>query len=75
MTNRIICADSANNRVQVLEKDGTSHLVVGRFGLGDGEFDSPVSVAMDHNSGHIFVGDFIESRVQEFDQDGTWVRT
>ena len=47
---------------------GTSHLVRtkwGAFGSGDGEFDSPIGVAVDA-SNDVYVADFNNDRVQKF---------
>jgi DNA-binding beta-propeller fold protein YncE len=61
-----------NNPVQVFSNDGTFLTRIGGFGTGDGEFDSPVGIAVDAN-GTVFVVDFRSSRVQVFGSDGTFL--
>lgn len=43
-------------------------------GSDEGEFDSPYGIAVDQGTGHVFVIDQDNFRVQEFDIDGNFVR-
>jgi len=45
----------------------------GGKGGGDGQFHFPTYLAV-HASGHVYVGDSMNFRIQEFDQDGKFVR-
>jgi len=45
----------------------------GSTGTGDGQFDSPLYLALD-GSGNVHVGDYDNERIQVFDSDGTFLR-
>jgi DNA-binding beta-propeller fold protein YncE len=61
-----------NNRVVKFRKDGTFVKEWGRKGAGPGEFSEPHTIAMD-SRGRLFVGDRENSRIQIFDQNGTYL--
>src|SRR5512132_1090738 len=44
----------------------------GSAGVGPGEFNSPTGIAVDA-SGHVYVADFNNNRVQTFDADGHYL--
>ena len=46
----------------------------GERGSSEGEFANPHGVAVDQSTGHVFVSDRYNMRVQEFDLDGGFVR-
>ena len=50
----------------------TSGCQIGNYGFGDGRFYFPLGVAVD-GSGNVFVADTSNSRVQEFDNTGTFL--
>ena len=66
---RIYVVDSGNNRLVVLGKDGKTQFIVGREGKGDGEFQDPVGIGVDHE-GWIYVADTGNHRIQIFTADG-----
>jgi tripartite motif-containing protein 71 len=67
----IYVADSGNNRVQVLSKDGTFIRTFGILGVGPGEFDEPDAIAIDVVRGHVAVAEFGNTRVQILDEVGS----
>ena len=75
----VYVADHDNNRVQKLSSTGRflakwgAHGADGTPGRGNGEFNQPRGVAVDH-SGHLYVAEKLNHRVQEFTTDGRFVR-
>jgi DNA-binding beta-propeller fold protein YncE len=61
-----------NSPIQVFRNDGTFLARIGTFGTGDGQFDSPVGIALDP-AGNIFVADFRSDQVQVLASDGTFL--
>jgi tripartite motif-containing protein 71 len=73
----VIIADAANNRIQVFERrvvedDFTFVRAFGSAGSGDGQFSTPIAVAVDGDD-NIFVADLDNHRVQQFTSDGRFV--
>ena len=75
----VYVADHDNNRVVKLSPTGRVMAIWGRNG-GDGtagsargEFNLPRGVAVDH-SGHVFVAEKANNRIQEFTSEGTFIR-
>jgi tripartite motif-containing protein 71 len=52
----------------------TSGCEAGIFGDGDGQFGFTARVAVDPAGSHVFVTDFTNNRVEEFDSSGTFIR-
>src|SRR5579862_1331740 len=65
-------AAMATGRVVKFSKDGKFIKAWGKNGSGPGEFNVPHSIAMD-SRGRIFVADRSNSRLQIFDQKGTFL--
>lgn len=70
----IYITDPALHRVQVFQKDGKPLLVIGKRGVGPGEFESPASIAVDE-SGNIYVANRGNKRVDKFDAFGRFVKS
>jgi DNA-binding beta-propeller fold protein YncE len=68
---RIYIVDSGNNQLVVLNKDGKTQFSVGREGAGEGEFQDPVGIGIDHK-GLIYVADTGNHRIQIFTADGKY---
>ncbi|MEX0992769.1 MAG: hypothetical protein WDZ37_02120 [Solirubrobacterales bacterium] len=75
----VYVADADNNRVQ---KFGPLGQFIARWGanggngssgVGDAEFSNPFSVAVDPSSGHVYVADTGNSRIQRLDASGKYV--
>ena len=62
----------SNDRIVKLDKTGKFISAWGKHGAGQGEFDTPHSIALD-STGRVFVADRVNSRVQVFDQNGKFV--
>jgi hypothetical protein len=72
---RLYVVNRAEHRVEVFDRFSKERLrTFGKFGDGDGEFNIPTSITMDA-SGHIFVTDAANFRVQEFESDGAFVKS
>ena len=67
-------SSDGNNRIVKFNKDGEYLLEWGEKGTGPGQLDVPHALAMD-SRGRLFVADRGNSRIQIFEQDGTWVDT
>ena len=71
----LFVADKGNNRVQEFGPDGQFMRTWGRnggdgsSGLGNGEFKTPYSIAVDR-SGQVYVADTANNRIQAFTGDG-----
>src|SRR5712691_4980224 len=61
-----------NARIVKLDKNGKFIKAWGKKGSGPGEFDQPHGLAMD-STGHLYVADRANSRIQIFDQDGKFL--
>lgn len=62
----IYVTDTGNKRVQVFTPNGEFVTAWGGKGIGDGEFDEPVGLALD-SEGLAFVADTWNQRIQAFD--------
>ncbi len=71
-------ADKGNNRIQEFGPGGLFIRMWGRNGgdgskgMGNGEFNTPYSVAVDRN-GRVYVADTFNNRVQSFTPDGVFL--
>jgi len=64
--------EGPNNRIVKYSPDGDYLMEWGTTGSGEGQFSTPHDLAMD-SQGRLFVGDRGNSRIQIFEQDGTFV--
>ncbi|GIU71241.1 MAG: hypothetical protein KatS3mg003_0720 [Candidatus Nitrosocaldaceae archaeon] len=71
--NRIIVADTYNDRIQVFDSNGNFLFEFGSYGDDDGEFDDPRGVAYDPNNNRIIVADTYNQRIQVFDSNGNFL--
>jgi DNA-binding beta-propeller fold protein YncE len=56
-----------NHRVQVFDKTGKFLTMWGRKGSAVGEFGNPHGIIVDRNTGHVYVADTSNNRVQVFE--------
>jgi DNA-binding beta-propeller fold protein YncE len=70
---RLVVADTANDRIDVFSTKGVFQFSFGVYGTGDGAFVDPRSVAIDP-AGSMYIVD-IEHRVQKFDRDGKFLKS
>ena len=77
-SNNLFVADSNNDRVQkfALNPSGVYKFSaqIGSSGSGDGQLTLPYRLGLD-SVGNVFVADTFNSRVEEFDKAGAFVRT
>lgn len=64
--------EGPNNRIVKYSSAGDYLMEWGTTGSGQGEFSTPHDLAMD-SQGRLFIGDRGNSRIQIFEQDGTFV--
>lgn len=67
-------SSNGNNRIVKYNSAGEYLMEWGGKGTGPGQLDVPHALAMD-SQGRLFVADRGNSRLQIFEQDGTWVAT
>lgn len=65
--------EQGSGRVQKFTKEGVLTLTFGRSGRGEGEMMGPTAIAVAPDSGHIYVADTGNCRVQCFDAAGKFV--
>jgi len=72
-------ADRANHRVQKFDSQGNFILKIGQDDFtkssAPGEFDNPRHVVVDHDVKYVYVADSKNNRVQQFDVNGTFIKT
>jgi DNA-binding beta-propeller fold protein YncE len=66
----VLVVDESLDRVQKFDAHGNWLETFGENGSGDGQFDSPTDVAVDPATGHIYVSERYNHRIQKF--DGSW---
>ncbi|MDQ3718626.1 MAG: 6-bladed beta-propeller, partial [Thermoproteota archaeon] len=64
-SDNIFIADRANDRIQVFDNNGNFITKWGSIGSGDGQFNSPVGVAVGAD-GRVYVTDVGNARIQVF---------
>ena len=60
---RLYITDGTNNRIVIMDLAGNTVGLLGASGNGDGEFNSPRSVAVNPVNGTIAVADFLNNRI------------
>jgi len=70
----VFVTDTGNKRVVVFDENGNYITEFGTAGFDPGQFDEPVGIAIDPNSGVVYVVDTWNQRVQGFkpSEDGTF---
>ena len=71
--NHLLVVDSKGHRVFIYKPDGTLVGSFGKRGNGDGEFNYPGAITVDHQ-GEIVVVDTMNARVEIFDGSGKFLR-
>ena len=69
----VYVADADNNRIQKFDSAGGLLALWGRFGSGNGQFETPFGLAV-APSGDVYVADTSNNRIQEFTPSGGFVR-
>ncbi|MBD2775056.1 scytonemin biosynthesis PEP-CTERM protein ScyF [Iningainema sp. BLCCT55] len=73
-TGRIYVTDQFNNRIQVLDPNGTPLFTFGERGTAPGQLSEAIGIELDEYD-NVYVADSINSRVQVFDKDGNFLTT
>ena len=79
MKGRVFVVDTFNHRIQRFSPStiALTHLFKnkwGGFGSTESQFSSPFGIAVNTNTGNIYVADTSNHRIQEFDASGTFIR-
>ena len=72
---RIYVPDTGNNRIMIINPEGTYNSSFGTWGTGNNQFERPYSVAITPANGDIIVADGLNHRVQVFDSNWTYKAT
>jgi DNA-binding beta-propeller fold protein YncE len=62
----VYVADTSNNRIQKFDSNGTFITKWGNTGSEDGQFVSPLGVAVDSSGNNVYVADTSNNRIQVF---------
>lgn len=68
----VYIADSINNRIVKVDRNGMYLNDWGGYGSGEGMFNFPSGIAMDSN-GNVYVADRGNNRIQKFDSNGIYL--
>ncbi|TFG93119.1 MAG: hypothetical protein E4H15_02070, partial [Syntrophobacterales bacterium] len=68
----IYIADTDNNRIQQVDRNGTFLRKWGSQGSGDGQFEFPKGIAVAPD-GAVYVADTLNNRIQKFDGNGNFI--
>jgi tripartite motif-containing protein 2/3/tripartite motif-containing protein 71 len=71
--NKVYVGDTNNHRVQILNSDLTFSSIIGKWGIGKGQFIYPHGVACDI-TGNVYVADSGNHRIQVFTAGGKCLR-
>ena len=66
---KIYVADTANNRIQIFNADGSFHDTFGSYGQGNEHFDFPTHIFINSINGDIYISDTFNHRIQVFSSD------
>jgi DNA-binding beta-propeller fold protein YncE len=69
----IYVTDTANQRVQKLDPEGSVVATWGGQGSAAGQFDRPLGIALNSAAGTLYVADRQNGRIQMFDLDGQFL--
>ena len=83
ISNKIYVADTGNNRIQRFNKDGTPDRTFGTNGIvgsldikrDNTGFAEPSDISINPVDGTLWVADRMNSRLQVYNQSGTWLKT
>jgi len=73
----VYVSDTLNFRVSVFDTDGNFLFKWGSQGTGDGQFSGPrgaLGIAVDENTGYVYVADTEAHRIQKFDKNGGFIK-
>jgi streptogramin lyase len=70
---RLLVVDSANDRIERFNSEGTFMSTFGAAGSGSGQLKEPRGIALD-SAGHIWVADTGNNRIEEFSSAGAFIK-
>jgi RHS repeat-associated protein len=66
--------DDENNRVQEFNEEKSEFVAkFGSKGTGAGQFEGPTNIGVESSTGHLYVSDFGDNRVEEFSSSGSYL--
>lgn len=71
--NLYVCEYGFNDRVQQFTNDGKFIRVIGKSGIGPGEFQRPSGVTLNNNI--LYVVDAVNNRIQLFEENGKFLKS
>jgi DNA-binding beta-propeller fold protein YncE len=71
--NSIYVVDQGRTRIVKFDTDGSVLSIWGSKGNGNGQFDDPTSVTVDHKTNKVYVADPRNKRIQVFDANGRFL--
>lgn len=71
----VYVADTGNKRIRVYTESGTHIFDIGESGSLPGQLEEPGSIAVDLNSGELFVSEWWNQRVSVFSLSGNFLRS
>ncbi len=71
--NTVYAVDTDNHRILIYNSNDSPVLVLGGYGSGDGQLNTPVGVATNPANGDIYVIDLGNSRIQRFNKNGAFI--
>lgn len=74
LTRRVFVASVTSDTVEEWTVDGSFVRTIGGPGAGDGQFNDPRNLAIDVDTGEVYVFDSLNTRIQVFDADGNYLR-
>jgi YD repeat-containing protein len=67
-------ANDYGNQIDKFSSSGAFAAAYGEWGTGNGQFEEPVSIAVNTSTNNVYVGDLKNNRVDEFNEKGEFVR-
>ena len=73
MAELIFVDDNESHQVHVFDKQKKHIRSFGQQGSGNGQLNSPVGIAVDHDN-RLYIGNWYNNRIEVVESDGTFVK-